>query len=359
MTLIDRAWLRSKRFADRFRAGASIDFDLQINLHGRHSAFLLWALTAHHLVRVRDPEANLLRHMLPLTTWLRRIILDRATPDVKPATVTLVDDSSICPADANKRAKFDDDWFRPVDPTCEVRVPYFMHPRAYQHDLMRALPGLRHRPSRFLLGFAGSISSSYGRVASFGILTRPEVLAAAQAAFGARSFNLRQAAGHGISARLRRGFVSSLTDLPSDTIEKHALKQAQYFRFVAECDFFLCPPGWTMPPSHNIIEAMSVGTIPVLNYPDFFDPPLRDGVECLVFATVQDLAQLPARLDALSQRHIESMRAAALAYYDRYLDGGAFARALLEHPGRQLTLLYNSEGGSIAKRDARAREGPP
>lgn len=358
MTFTDRVWLRFKRSLDRARPGTSINFDLQADLHGRHAAYLLWALSARHVVRVRDHEADLLRHMLPLGHWMRHTVLARGTPDANSARVVVAGDSAPVAGHRSRVARLKEDWFRPLNPASELRVPYFMHPRTYRNGLMRTLPALRARPSRFLVGFAGSVVADYGRTTNFELLSRPEVLAAARAAFGPQALSLGTAATAS-AASARRAFVYSVTDVAADNLEKHALSQQRYLEFVAECDFFLCPPGWMMPPSHNLIEAMSVGTIPILNYNRYFDPRLRDGVNCLLFSTVEDLRQLPARIDRLPPAQLESMRTAVLASYQEHLDGGAFAQALLDHPAQNLDLIYNSEGGSIARLNARATARAP
>src|SRR5205823_2507023 len=83
-----------------------------------------------------------------------------------------------------------------------------------------------------------------------------------------------------------RPIVLVTVDDRSLRISKHVLQGLDYLRFIGACDFFLAPPGCAMPLSHNLIEAMSLGAIPILNYGDYLDPPLRDGVDCLAFSTI-------------------------------------------------------------------------
>ena len=60
---------------------------------------------------------------------------------------------------------------------------------------------------------------------------------------------------------------------------------------IAATDFLVCAPGMAMPMSHNIIEALGVGTIPLTNYPEWFLPALENGVNCLVFRDTDDLIE--------------------------------------------------------------------
>ena len=58
---------------------------------------------------------------------------------------------------------------------------------------------------------------------------------------------------------------------------------------LSKTDFFICPPGFCMPMCHNVIEAMAVGAIPVINYPEWFNPTLRHMENCIVFDDRNDL----------------------------------------------------------------------
>ena len=94
----------------------------------------------------------------------------------------------------------------------------------------------------------------------------------------------------------------------------------RWMRMLGVSDFFVAPPGIIMPFSHNIIESMAVGTVPITQYGDLFDPPLVDGETCLAFS---DEASLRARIEhALRMRsdEIEHLRKNVEDYYDRHLD---------------------------------------
>ena len=40
---------------------------------------------------------------------------------------------------------------------------------------------------------------------------------------------------------------------------------------------------------HNAIEAMAVGTVPVLEYASLFSPPLEHGVNCIDLSSFEDI----------------------------------------------------------------------
>src|SRR5690606_36436302 len=64
-------------------------------------------------------------------------------------------------------------------------------------------------------------------------------------------------------------------------MRKAILPLEQWLELMSRSEFFIAPPGVLMPFSHNIIEAMGVGTIPITQYGHLFDPPLLDGETCL------------------------------------------------------------------------------
>jgi hypothetical protein len=116
----------------------------------------------------------------------------------------------------------------------------------------------------------------------------------------------------------------------------------QWHDFLATADFFLCCPGVVIPQSHNAIEAMSVGTIPVLQYADYFHPELIDGVNCITFTDEQELLKKVNSLFVMPQDKISSMRNAVIDYYERYLRHDAAAKMLLSlGEGHHEIFFYN------------------
>ena len=89
-----------------------------------------------------------------------------------------------------------------------------------------------------------------------------------------------------------------------------------------------------MPLSHNLVEAMSVGCIPLTQYGDFFDPPLRDGVDCIAHGGT-DIVDRARAVLAMDDARVETLRRNVIAYYERYLSVDAFIRRVLEHPGQR------------------------
>jgi len=111
----------------------------------------------------------------------------------------------------------------------------------------------------------------------------------------------------------------------------YRILQAQWFHVLGQAETFLAPPGVRHPLSHNIVEAMAVGTIPVTNYPEWFHPPLEEDVHCFTFRSRDDLLKRLTLIRDMPSKRLEEMRQAVLAYYDEYLDPARFVQKLQKH----------------------------
>jgi hypothetical protein len=112
---------------------------------------------------------------------------------------------------------------------------------------------------------------------------------------------------------------------------------------LAKADFFLCPPGLVMPMCHNGVEAMAVGTIPVINYPEWFDPALVHLENCIVFDDEADLVTKLQEVLAMDARRIAELRQRAINYYEEHLSARSFTARIESHPARKLVVLIITE----------------
>ncbi|MGD9562029.1 MAG: glycosyltransferase [Pyrinomonadaceae bacterium] len=102
----------------------------------------------------------------------------------------------------------------------------------------------------------------------------------------------------------------------------------EWFALLSKSDFFVAAPGTVMPFSHNIVEAMSVGCIPITEYGDFFTPPLVDQAAHLAYRGKADAVRVIREAIDLDQARISAMRETVLAYYDAHLDPESVIQSL-------------------------------
>lgn len=120
---------------------------------------------------------------------------------------------------------------------------------------------------------------------------------------------------------------------------------------LARSRFFLACPGVRYPMSHNIVEAMAVGSIPITQYPEMFFPPLEDGKNCLTFNNQAELHHAMTKAMSMSETALATMAQAATDYYDRYLSPTCSIERLLSHNTRHISLRllpFLKSGGGFA-----------
>jgi glycosyltransferase involved in cell wall biosynthesis len=114
-------------------------------------------------------------------------------------------------------------------------------------------------------------------------------------------------------------FVIVQTDFP------FPINPKQWPKIMGQSDFFMCFSGTDYPMCHNAIEAMAVGTIPILAYADWFDPKLEHGKNAIVYSGKEDMIEKIKLALQMSEEDIQKLRTGAIEYYKTYLSKGAVA----------------------------------
>jgi hypothetical protein len=120
---------------------------------------------------------------------------------------------------------------------------------------------------------------------------------------------------------------------------------------IAHARFFLACPGVRYPMSHNIIEAMAVGSIPITQYPEMFFPPLEDGKNCLTFRNETEFQTVIVKAMAMDEQSANAIAQEATNYYENYLAPGKSIQRLLNHPSDRTSLRilpFLKAGGGFA-----------
>lgn len=238
----------------------------------------------------------------------------------------------------HKRLQVRFDLFSPFWTSDPIIMPYFMYPLqvAIARSRLNVLRAYQRRMRVFFSGDTEHYRRIWIRYPSTKLPREPIV-----------QF-IRQYYPH----RILVNGSEQLSELLSGPYVNHVVLSASsgvriavedWLPTLARADFFLCPPGIVMPMSHNIVEAMAVGTIPITNYPDWMDPPLRDGIDCLAFDNTYELALCLDRALNMKDADIASLRHNVLDYYERYLRPELFVRRVEAHPGPEVPILIHTE----------------
>lgn len=127
-------------------------------------------------------------------------------------------------------------------------------------------------------------------------------------------------------------------------VDRHQFSiREPWLEVLSKSNFFVCPPGVIMPSSHNSIEAMAVGTIPLINYPEWFYPRLEHMKNCIEFSNEKDLISQVKHISNMKQTQIEQMRNNVIEYYEKYLLPQSFQQKILDDSTDRTTLFINVE----------------
>lgn len=212
---------------------------------------------------------------------------------------------------------------RPED---DGHLPYSLHPSILLNRAHRFLRLARDRRRTLGIFFSGQNPHSY-RVTPMakrhGLLNRYDVLRVARNHLRDR---LRDPSDPERAIVLARPEAppALLTENKTDRIVSQSwLDRLGYARF------FLCPPGALHPLSHNLVEALAVGTVPILEYGHVLHPPLRDGVNCLSFNGADQLCEVLDAALAMPEARWEVLHRNAIRYYEQHLRYPERLRSLL------------------------------
>ncbi|QQS39773.1 MAG: hypothetical protein IPM63_10325 [Acidobacteriota bacterium] len=204
------------------------------------------------------------------------------------------------------------DYFNAANDPEGFAFPYSMHPLIYHLGLDDQITSLRARQRESRIFFYSANLESYRNPEMetlFGKLNREGV------------------------AEVVRNYASDLTpdEMPAAIrlAEDERIPFEDWLPTLAASSFFVAAPGVVMPYSHNLLEAMAVGTIPITEYPELFHPPLEDGMNCIRFSGREGLREALGRACRLREDEIDALRKRVVEYYDTYLDPESAVSQLL------------------------------
>jgi hypothetical protein len=125
------------------------------------------------------------------------------------------------------------------------------------------------------------------------------------------------------------------------------IPENKWLETLATFNFFVATPGGVMPVCHNVIEAISVNTIPILQYPHFFKPHLEDNINCVVFKDEESLIMRIKKLN-IDNVYLENYRTNLREYYFYNIYPSAFKRKIESMQQGIFTTLYNAEEISVS-----------
>lgn len=228
-------------------------------------------------------------------------------------------------------------------PSTSPVMPYPMHPWTQQQADQTTIMDLRSNQLRAcLIFFAGCQKRRYGTPwmqKQFHILSRLDVLRTVRERF------IKDVVETSMQFRPREDPSKPPRQIRLLDSAHESITAADWLPALAESHFFLCGPGGRQPLCHNLIEGMSVGTIPILEYGDRVHPELTDGIHAICFKGQGGLVQAIERVQAMSQSELSQMRENVIAFYDNHLCGVKFWHQMLKDrlSGDQISMPFHEK----------------
>ncbi|MBW4662826.1 MAG: hypothetical protein KME01_01265 [Chroococcus sp. CMT-3BRIN-NPC107] len=87
---------------------------------------------------------------------------------------------------------------------------------------------------------------------------------------------------------------------------------------------------------------MSVGAIPITNYPDWFFPSLEHLRNCVKFTTKEDLIEAIKLIISMDKAQVEQLRKNVIEYDEKYLSCDSFLANTIYSDKPKLTVFMNA-----------------
>lgn len=224
-------------------------------------------------------------------------------------------------------------------------MPYTMHPRVYLEGRIECLQEIRNNPKKMRIFFAGN--TNYHKYSGSDILNKfdilPRSLIIQSIASGLESEVLFLEDNNQMQGLLNGSYTQKCVFLTSHGRYKgFRIQHKNWLEVLSKSEFFICAPGTIMPLCHNAIEAMAVGTIPIINYTKWFVPPLEHMKNCVKFSNEEDLIEQVKDVVAMDQTKIDELRKNVIEYYENHLSPTSFMEQILHAPSNEITLFVNA-----------------
>jgi hypothetical protein len=199
-------------------------------------------------------------------------------------------------------------------------LPYPLHPRFYGTHLNNSdfdVYRKQKRTTRII--FSGNFdrklySKPILKERFPGTISRVEALDHISAKHAEDSRILRTATKEDLYRRL-----GSKPEVREFIISEARTPDEDWLSILSKGDFYLCLPGVGMPWSHNAIETMALGTIPILQYNELFYPPLEHLKNCISYSSYDSLDEAIQMALTMSEEQVKEMKEAVIKYHDQYL----------------------------------------
>lgn len=205
-------------------------------------------------------------------------------------------------------------------------IPMSMHPLIYHKNIWDLkLKNFRRKKSVFMIGNFDKQSYSSLEFSLFEVISRTEIW---------ESLENNEIKYRIKSQKELQDFCDSEFDEKWIIIDRNdfSIKPEDLRKTLSQFYFFLACPGIVIPHSHNLIEALSVGCIPIIQdkYAQLLHPPLKHMKNALIFSNLNDLDQMNQLVNSLNIETLQFLQKNVDQYYEQHLTPSAVVKKILK-----------------------------
>lgn len=226
-----------------------------------------------------------------------------------------------------------------------VFMPYAMNPSTYSTGQYANIKNLQNTSRKIRLFFAGNVDPTYyssiqpqSILNDFKIMPRTMVIETVSSYLSNEKIDIKD--WQQMELILNSNYRQKCIIIETNKINFN-VPQTRWLEALAKSDFFICAPGVTAPLCHNAIESMSVGTIPITNYANWFFPSLEHLKNCIKFDTKEDLIKVLELVMSMEKSQIEQLRTNVIEYCEKYLSCDSFLANTIYSSKSELTVFMN------------------
>ena len=212
--------------------------------------------------------------------------------------------------------------------------PYPMHPWNYGPNLDEDLKQARSMEKKFRIFFSGDTKGYKRNRITYPNrkMTRIEIIETIQREWKSKLVPI--SSEEQLAAALNGSYIHGCVIVDLEKVFVN-----DWLTNLGKADFFVCPPGYVMPMCHNSVEAMAVGAIPIINYPEWFNPTLEHMNNCIAFGDETDLVDKIRLALAMDKNTIQKIRRNTIEYYEEVLKPARFVEEVEARREKKLRTL--------------------
>lgn len=196
-----------------------------------------------------------------------------------------------------------------TDEYVKEAVPYIMHPRNY----MIAKPELLEKKVGIVMSgnFEAKIYDSDVITKSFNLLNRWQIynqITQHTALVSVTGIEFKEQFNKGV-------FLDKFVVMKW---QQGAIPSEEWRHYLSSAKFLFCAPGMTMPMCHNVVEAMSVGVVPIINYQNWLNPSLVNEKNALVYQSKESIFKVIDKALQMNDSEYRELQKNAIDFYESY-----------------------------------------